>query len=176
MKIEIRIAGLGGQGVVLAGHILGKAAAYDGKNVVQTQSYGAEARGSMAKSEVQISSEKIGSIAVTKCDVLIVMNQEALDKYLRDLKDEGTLIIDSTTVKPSELQGKLSMFRIPATESAERIFGAKVYANMLMLGALANVARVVSDSSVERAIRETTEKETANINVQAYRKGKELVQ
>jgi 2-oxoglutarate ferredoxin oxidoreductase subunit gamma len=176
LKIEIRIAGLGGQGVVLAGHILGKAAAYEGKNVVQAQGYGAEARGSMAKSEVKISSEKIGSLAVTKCDLLIVMNQEALDKYLKDLKKEGTLIIDSSTVRPPKLQGKARVFRIPATEKAESIFGAKVYANMLMLGALTNVARVVSDSSMEKAIRDTTDRETANINVRAYRKGKELVQ
>ena len=176
MKIEIRIAGLGGQGVVLAGHILGKAAAYDGKQVVQTQSYGAEARGSMAKSEVKISDQEIGFPAVTKCDLLIVMNQEALDKYLADLKTGGTLIVDSTTVKPSNLQGKARAFRIAATENAERIFGAKVYANMLMLGALAKVAEVVSDISMERAIRDTAEKRTADINVQAYRKGKELVQ
>jgi 2-oxoglutarate ferredoxin oxidoreductase subunit gamma len=176
LKTEIRIAGLGGQGVVLAGQILGKAATYDEKNAVQTQSYGAEARGSMAKSEVKISDGKIGFPAVTKCDVLIVMNQEALDKHLKDLKPGGTLIIDSTTVEPPELRGKTRIFRIPATESAEKIFGAKVYANMLMLGALAKVARIISDGSMQRAIRDTTEKKTANINVQAYRKGKELVQ
>jgi 2-oxoglutarate ferredoxin oxidoreductase subunit gamma len=176
LKIEIRIGGLGGQGVILAGHILGKAAAYDERNAVQTQSYGAEARGSITKSEVKISNKKIGFPAITKCDVLIVMNQEALDKYLIDLKTDGTLIIDSTTVKPPKLQGKARLFRIAATENAERIFGAKVYANMLMLGALAKVTRVVSDSSLEKAIRDTTEKKTASINVKAYRKGKELVQ
>jgi len=176
LRTEIRIAGLGGQGVVLAGHILGRAAAYDKKNAVQTQSYGAEARGSMAKSEVKISDEKIGFPTVTKCDILIAMNQEALDKYLKDLKIGGKLIIDSTTVKTPELRVKARLFRIPATESAEKIFGAKVYANMLMLGALTKVARVASDGSMEKAIRDTTEKQTSNINVQAYRKGKELVQ
>jgi 2-oxoglutarate ferredoxin oxidoreductase subunit gamma len=175
LKTEIRIAGLGGQGIILAGQILGKAATYDGKNVVQTQSYGAEARGSMTKSEVKISNEKIGYPAVTECDILIVMNQKALDKYLKDLKTGGTLIIDSTAVEPSEL-GKARMFRIPATESSEKIFGARVYANMLMLGALTKAAKIVSDDSMEKAIRDTTEKKTANMNIQAYRKGKELVQ
>ncbi len=73
----MRISGLGGQGVVLAGQILGRAAVYDGKNVVQTQSYGAEARGSTAKSEIIISDGKIGFPMVRKCDVLVAMNQEA---------------------------------------------------------------------------------------------------
>ena len=174
MKTEIRIAGLGGQGVVLAGHILGKAATYDGKKAVQTQSYGAEARGSMAKSEVIVSDQKIGFPMVTRCDILVVMSQEALDKHLKDLREDGTLIIDSTNVKQPEK--KVKLFRIHATENAEKTFGTKVYANMLMLGALAKVARVVSDDSMEKAIEDTVEKKTVSMNIQAYRKGKELVQ
>jgi 2-oxoglutarate ferredoxin oxidoreductase subunit gamma len=174
LKIEIRIVGLGGQGVVLAGQVLGKAAAYEGKHVVQTQSYGAEARGSMTKSEVIISDQKIGFPEVTKCDILMVMNQKALDSDLRDLKAEGTLIVDSTTVKTPKEQAKV--FSVPATETAEKIFGAKVYANMVMLGALSRVAGVVISSLVEKAIEETTDKETAGTNIQAYRKGRELVQ
>jgi 2-oxoglutarate ferredoxin oxidoreductase subunit gamma len=174
LKTEIRIAGSGGQGVVLAGHILGKAAAYDGKKAVQTQSYGAEARGSMAKSEVIISDREIGFPMVTRCDILITMNQEALDRHLKDLKDDGILVIDSTNVKQPER--KMKVFKVPATETAEKIFGTKVCANMFMLGALAKVTRVVSDVSLEKAIGDTMEKQTANMNVQAYRKGKELVQ
>jgi len=174
LKTEIRIAGSGGQGVVLAGHILGKAAAYDGKKAVQTQSYGAEARGSMAKSEVIISDRQIGFPVVTRCDMLITMNQEALDRHLKDLKDDGILVIDSTNVKQPE--SKMKLFKVTATETAEKTFGTKVCANMFMLGALAKVTRVVSDASLEKAIGDTVEKQTANMNVQAYRKGKELVQ
>jgi len=85
-RVEVRICGLGGQGVVLAGQILGKAAVYDGWNVVQTQSYGAEARGTTAKSEVIISDGPIGFPMVRKCDILIAMSQEALDKNVKDLK------------------------------------------------------------------------------------------
>ena len=174
MKIEIRIAGLGGQGVVLAGHILGKAVAYDGKKAVQTQSYGAEARGSMAKSEVIVSDQKIGFPMVTRCDILVAMSQEALDKYLNDLREDGTLIIDSTNVKQPEK--KVKLFRIHATENAEKTFGTKVYANMLMLGALARVTKVVSDDSMKRAISDTMEKKTASMNIRAYVEGRELVQ
>ncbi len=93
-KTEIRIAGLGGQGVVLAGHILGKAAVNDGLQVVQTQSYGAEARGSAAKSEIILSSGKIGFPMVRKSDVLVAMNQTALDRHLKDLRADGVLIMD----------------------------------------------------------------------------------
>ena len=91
-KTEIRIGGSGGQGVVLAAQILGKAAILDGKNALQTQAYGAEARGSLSKSEVIVSDGKIGFPAVRRPDILIAMNQEALDKLLKDLKDDGTLI------------------------------------------------------------------------------------
>jgi 2-oxoglutarate ferredoxin oxidoreductase subunit gamma len=174
LKTEIRIAGLGGQGVVLAGHILGKAAVYDGKNAVQTQSYGAEARGSIAKSEVIISDQKISFPEVTKCDILVTMNQEALDKYSKNLKEDGVLVIDSTYVKLAEIRARV--FKIPATENAEKTFGTKVYANMLMLGALARATNIVSDNAIEKAIEDTVEKKSAKMDIQAYKKGKDLVQ
>lgn len=90
-KIEIRIGGRGGQGVVLAGQILGRAAVYDGKNSVQTQSYGAEARGSATKSEVIIFDSKIHFPFVRKCDLLIAMDQRAVKENIKDLKENGML-------------------------------------------------------------------------------------
>jgi len=172
-KIEVRISGLGGQGVVLAGQILGRAAVYNGKNVVQTQSYGAEARGSAAKSEVIISGSKIGFPAVRRCDVLIAMNQEALDRHLKNLKDKGVLIVDSTYVKKiPEIKAKI--FKIPATEQAEKTFGAKIYANILMLGALTRVTNIVSEDAIEKAIEDTVAEKAAGINKKAYKKGEEL--
>jgi 2-oxoglutarate ferredoxin oxidoreductase subunit gamma len=174
-KVEVRISGLGGQGVVLAGQILGRAAVYDGKNVVQTQSYGAEARGSIAKSEVIISDAKIGFPMVRKCDILVAMNQEALDRHLKDLKEDGVLIVDSTYVKKiPETMAK--MFKVPATERAEKAFGDKIYANMLMLGALTKATNIVGEKSIKKAIQDAVAKNTANINKEAYDKGKELVQ
>jgi 2-oxoglutarate ferredoxin oxidoreductase subunit gamma len=82
-RTELRICGFGGQGVVLAGQVLGRAAVYDGWNVVQTQSYGAEARGTTAKSEVIISNSRIGFPAVRRCDILVAMDQEALDVNIK---------------------------------------------------------------------------------------------
>jgi 2-oxoglutarate ferredoxin oxidoreductase subunit gamma len=173
-KTEVRISGLGGQGVVLAGQILGRAAVCDGKNAVQTQSYGAEARGSIAKSDVIISDGKIGFPAIRKCDVLVAMNQESLDKYLKDLKEDGVLLVDSTYVKKIP-EKKVRLFKISATEKAERVFESKMYANMLMLGALTKIINILSEKAMEKAIEDTVAKRVIDINKQVYKKGKEFI-
>ena len=169
-KAEVRISGLGGQGVVLAGQILGRAAVYDGKNAVQTQSYGAEARGSAAKSEVIISDDKIGFPAVRKCDILIAMSQTAVDKHLKDLKKDGTLIVDSSNVKNIP-EVKAGIYKVPATKTAEATFGAKIYANMIMLGALTKITKIVSEKAFVKAIKDTVPAKTVKIDVRAYEKG-----
>jgi 2-oxoglutarate ferredoxin oxidoreductase subunit gamma len=173
-RVEVRISGLGGQGVVLAGQILGRAAVYDGKNAVQTQSYGAEARGGMAKSEVVISDESVGFPAVRKCDVLIAMNQESLDKYLKDLKEDGLLMVDSLYVKQIP-EVKAKTLKVSSTETAEKTFGTKMYANILMLGALTKTAKLIKESAMEKAIEDTVAKKDVEMNKQAYRKGRDLV-
>ncbi len=174
MKIEVRISGLGGQGVILAGQILGKAAVYEGKNAVQTQSYGAEARGSIAKSDVIISDSKIGFPAVRKNDILVAMSQQALEKHLKDLKEDGVLLVDNTYVKKIP-ETKAKVFQIPATENAENVFGAKMYANMIMLGALAKVISIISEKAMENAIEATVTKRLVDVNKQAYKHGIKLI-
>lgn len=169
-KIEIRISGLGGQGVVLAGQILGRAAVYDGKNAVQTQSYGAEARGSAAKSEVIISDAKIGFPSARKYDILIAMSQTAVDKHLKDLKENGVLIVDSSMVQKIP-ETKAKIFKIQASEIAEKTFGAKIYGNMVMLGALTGLTKAVSKESVIKAIKETVSVKTVKTNLNAFEKG-----
>jgi len=173
-KIEVRISGLGGQGIVLAGQILGRAAVYSGKNAVQTQSYGAEARGSAAKSEVIISEGKIDFPMVRKCDILIVMSQEAVDKNTRDLKEDGILLVDSSTVeKVPEISARI--VNIPATQTAEKFTREKLYANMVMLGALTKLTNIVDHKSMEKAIIDTVPKRAMDLNMLAYEKGRELV-
>lgn len=172
MKTEVRICGLGGQGVVLAGQILGKAAAYDGKSVVQTQTYGAEARGSAAKSEVIISDDRIGFPMVRKCDVLIALSQEAVDKNIIDLKDNGKLLIDISVVEDVP-ETRATVHRILATQIAEKSSGDKLYANMVMLGALTLLTGIVSVDSMNRAIADTVSAKAKTANLQAFRKGLE---
>src|SRR5512137_2702646 len=150
-KTEIRIGGSGGQGVVLAAQILGKAAVLDGKNALQTQAYGAEARGSLAKSEVIVSDGNSGFPAVRRPDILGAMNQEALDKLLKDLKNDGTLIMDITSVSTMpETKAKVHMLTL--TETAKKEFGEAMYANMVMLGAFTKIKRLVSEQSMEETI------------------------
>lgn len=170
-QVEIRITGLGGQGVVLAGEILGRAAVYDGKEVVETASYGAEARGSAAKSEVIISDEKIGYPKVRKCDVLVTMSQSALDKNIGDLKENGILIVDRGVVEKVLSNVKAKVFEIAATKTAETELKSKMYANVVMLGALVKTSKVVSEKAVEQAIADSVPEETKDKNIEGFRKG-----
>ncbi len=156
--------------MVLAGQILGKAAVIDGKNAVQTQTYGAEARGSATKSEVIISDDKIGFPLVRKCDILIAMNQEAVDKNIADLKENGTMLVDSSNVT-SMPETKATVVRIPATQIAEKSCGEKLYANMVMLGALTKATKVVSEKSMEKAIESSVPKKATATNLLAFEKG-----
>jgi 2-oxoglutarate ferredoxin oxidoreductase subunit gamma len=169
-KIEIRIGGSGGQGVVLAAQIIGKAAILDGKNAAQTQTYGAEARGSLAVSEVIISNSKIGFPSVRKLDILVAMTQEALDKLLKDLKETGTLMVDDTNVTTIP-ETKARVHKMPFTETARKTFGEAIYANMVMLGTLVKITKIVSAQSMERAIKENVSKKTTDTNIKAFRKG-----
>lgn len=173
-RIEIRIAGLGGQGVVLAGQILGRAAVYDGKKVVQSQSYGAEARGSAAKSEVVISDEKIGFPIVRKCDVLVAMNQTAFDKNKKDIKDGGILIAEED-VKIEEDDVKARIFQVPVTKTAEGALKSKMYANVVMLGALTKITAVVTNEAMEKAIADSVPTEATQGDINAFRLGLQLI-
>lgn len=172
-RTEIRIGGSGGQGIVLAAQILGKAAALEGKQVLQTQAYGAEARGSLAKSEVIISENKIGFPAVRKCDVLVAMAQEALDQLLSDLEETGILIVDSTNVMTIP-ETKAEVYRIPITQTAKEAFGVAIQANMVMLGVLIRITGLIGQNAVEIAIKETVSEKTLKINMEAFRKGLQL--
>ncbi len=172
-RIEIRICGLGGQGVVLAGQILGLAAVNDGKNAVQTQSYGAEARGSAAKSEVIISDGKIGYPMVRKCDILVTMSQSALDTHLEDLKENGILLVDEDMVKIVR-ETKATIFRFPITTSSENLLKSKIYANVIMLGILVRIGQIVSKEAMVKAIETVFKADNTKANLEAFRIGYDL--
>ncbi len=169
-RAEIRISGLGGQGVIMAGQVLGRAAVYSGKNAVQTQSYGAEARGSAAKSEVVISDGRIGFPGVSKCDILVIMNQTALDENFEDLRDYGFLLVDSSHIENLP-KTKAKVFKIPATEIAKREFSAAIYANMIMLGALIKITKLTKKDAMEKAVMESVPGKTVKENLNALKKG-----
>jgi len=169
-SVEVRICGLGGQGVLLAGQILGRAAVYDGKNVVQTQSYGAEARGSAAKSEVIISDQKIGYPMVRKCDILVAMSQSAINAHIKDLKENATLLVDKDLVNHiPEIKAKV--YNLPTTKVAETQLRSKMYANVVMLGALTEITKIVSKEAMKKAITTIVRADTIKPNLCAFEEG-----
>jgi 2-oxoglutarate ferredoxin oxidoreductase subunit gamma len=173
-RIEIRISGFGGQGVVLAGEILGKAAAYEGKHVVQTQSYGAEARGSTARSEVIISDRKIDFPKVRKYDILVAMSQNAVEAHLKALKEKGVLIVDKDKVEHLP-ETKAKVFKIPATKTAAKLLKSRLYANVIMLGALTRITGIVKEEAVEKAITDSVPETAREANTRGFREGLKLV-
>jgi 2-oxoglutarate ferredoxin oxidoreductase subunit gamma len=173
-RIEIRLAGFGGQGIVLAGLLLARAAVlYDGKKAVHSQSYGAEARGGACKSEVVISEGRIDYPLVTMPDALLAMSQQAFDKYSRDLKPGGTLLVDSDLIHEGQMGSGIRFFKMPATKIAEGL-GNRIVATMVALGALVELTGAVSRGAMEASVRDGVPKGTEEINLLALREGFEF--
>jgi 2-oxoglutarate ferredoxin oxidoreductase subunit gamma len=180
MRREIQFCGFGGQGIILAGYITGKAAAlYDHCYATLTQSYGPESRGGACATEVVVSDEEIDYPKATQPEVIAAMSQEAYETYAHHLQESGTLIIDEDLVTPSEsrLSATTTFLTIPATRYAERL-GRKIVANMVMLGFLTAVTDIVSAEAMRQAIASTVPKGTEDLNLKAfeegYRNGKEV--
>ncbi len=143
--------------------------------MVQTQSYGAEARGSAAKSEVIISDEPIRFPKVRKCDILVAMSQTALNKHLNDLKEDGVLLVDEDMVKEiPELKAKI--FWVSATGKAEAELKRRIYANAVMLGALTEATRIVSRKAMEDAFRDSIHEEMLEENLRGFQLGLQLTE
>jgi len=171
-RYEIRIAGFGGQGVVTIGRILGEAfAVYEGKNCVNTQSYGPESRGGACKSEVVVSDGKIHYPNVRKADVLIALSQVALETYIADLKEGGILLFDPNSVKDVPDQNKYHAYSVPTMEIAFNAGGVK-FQNAVALGALYPfLAHIVNESSLIGAISRNVPPDTVDINLEAFKRG-----
>ena len=161
-RTEIRLAGEGGQGMILAGIILAEAAAiYDGKNAIQTQDYGPEARGGASKAEVIIGEGELDYPKVISADVLVVMSQEACDKYASALKKNGLLIVDEEKV------GRVPTTRAikaPITKRALEITGRTITANVVALGVLVGLTQIVSREAIEKAVLARAPQGTEDMN------------
>ena len=166
---EIRLAGEGGQGMILAGIILADAAAiYDNKNATQTQSYGPEARGGASKAEVVIDQGEIDHPEVILADVLVAMSQEACDKYAGNLKKDGILIVDQERVGrvPSN-----RAIKVPITRLAQESSGKSITANVVALGVLVGLTGVVSRQAITQAVAARAPKGTEDMNQAALSAG-----
>ena len=179
-RYEIRLSGSGGQGLILAGKILAEAVAiYDGRNAVQTQSYGPEARGGASKAEVVISDEEIHYPKAVELDLLLSLTQVSCNKYVSDLKDDGILIIDAQAVTEIP-EGTYTIYRAPIGDIAVGEIGKAVVTNIVALGILTRISGVATEEAVRKAILARVPKGTEEINMKAFdaglRTGQELIE
>ncbi len=170
-RYEIRLSGAGGQGLILAGVILAEAAAiYDGKNAVQTQSYGPEARGGASRSDVVISNEEIYYPKTMKLDLLLALTKEAYESYRKSLKEGGLLIIDSWEFKK---QPEKAVF-LPMLSEAREALQKPMVANIISLGVIAELTGIVTKESLMKAVLKRVPKGTEEVNKKALQLGFEL--
>jgi 2-oxoglutarate ferredoxin oxidoreductase subunit gamma len=169
-RFEVRLAGTGGQGMILAGIILAEAAAIGaGRQVAQTQSYGPEARGGASKAEVIIADGEIDYPKVIEADLLLAMSQEACDRYGRDVDPEGWLIIDADLVK--RVPPHPRVVRVPITRIAEEEIGRRITANIVGLGVLVGLTGIVPNQALVQAVERRAPPGTKEINLQALEIG-----
>jgi len=170
-RYEIRLSGEGGQGLVLAGKILAEAAAvYDELNATQSQSYGPEARGGASRSEVIISDEDIDYPKAVNIDLLLALTQESCDRYNSDLKKDGIILVDSEAVTRVP-EGSFRVIKVPIIQLAREKAGRALVANIVALGLIAGISRIVSEKSLLTAIEARVPKGTEELNLKAFAVG-----
>jgi 2-oxoglutarate ferredoxin oxidoreductase subunit gamma len=170
---ELRVAGFGGQGVILAAMIIGKAASVieDGYATL-TQSFGPEARGSACSAQVILSSEPVLYPYITRPDIVIAMSQDAYTRFAPELKPNGVLLIEKDLVRISELSGSPKIFGIPATRLAEEI-GRRLVLNIVMVGFFGAVTGLISPDALRRAVMDSVPPGTEKLNLRAFDSGYE---
>lgn len=169
-RVEIVVGGLGGQGVIMAGILLGTAATvFANLRAVQTQAYSSEQRGGMAKAEVIISKERIVNPKVRAADYLIALADDAIRRHLGSLKEGGRVIADSNLVTIPESH-KDRALQVPATAVAEAL-GSGIAANLVLLGVFLKNTRLMPVEAMEKAIQMSGTSKAQEINLNAFRKG-----
>jgi 2-oxoglutarate ferredoxin oxidoreductase subunit beta len=171
---RIRLAGAGGQGVVLAGLLLAEAAVASGRNATQTQVYGPESRGGASKSEVIISDGEITYPYADRVDLLLALTQEAHDRYVGQLETAGLLLFDDGLVRPAAGNG-VTRHGLPITATAMRVLGTAIGANLVALGALVELFGAVPIKALEHAVAVRRPGGSAERGIAALRAGRELV-
>ena len=167
---EIVIGGLGGQGIVLAGYIMGKAAAlFDRKNATHTQDYGPEARGGACRTQVVISDSPISYPYIDHPSVLAVMSQGAYNTYSPAMRPDTLLLVDEDLVKLKKSKNT-RLFAVPATRIAQEL-GRTAVANIVMLGFITAITKVVSKDAMKKAVLESVPKGTEELNMKAFDRG-----
>ena len=173
-RFEIRLSGAGGQGMILAGIIIAEAALHeDGLNVTQTQSYGPESRGGASRAEIVLSTDIIDFPKVIKPDILVSLTQEAYDKYNKDVKKEGIIIVDDS-IETDEKEVKT--YKLPIFDKAINEVEMKLTANIMVLGILDKLLPQIRTSSLRKAVKKRVPENTTAVNMKAFAVGQELAE
>lgn len=169
---EIRLAGSGGQGVILATVILAEAALISGKYTAQSQAYGPEARGGYCKAEVLVSDQPIGFTKVLNPTFLMTLTQQSLDHYSDAVDENCTLLIDSSLIPDKQIKAKI--LSLPILETAKETVGRLQTANIVAVGAINELLHITDDASMEKAVLMHVPKGTEKVNVKALEEGRKL--
>lgn len=176
MRQAIILSGAGGQGLILAGAIVAEAAGvFEGKEVVQTQSYGIQARGGASQSSVIISNERIKYPEVLEPDILLCLSQEAYQRYEPALREGGVLILDQDLVSPDRERRDIQTFALPFTAEAEKM-ERRILANVIALGALAAITGAVTVESLAQALPRRLPERNVPQALEALKLGKTMVE
>jgi 2-oxoglutarate ferredoxin oxidoreductase subunit gamma len=168
---EIRVAGFGGQGVIMAAIVIGKAASiYEGGYATMTQNFGPEARGGACSAQVITSSEPVLYPYVTRPDILVVMSQEAYMKFAPELKTNGMLIVEQDLVRISNVPTGTRVYSCPATRIAEEL-GKKMVLNIVMVGFFAAVSKVLTPEALRSAVLDSVPPAFKELNEKAFNAG-----
>jgi 2-oxoglutarate ferredoxin oxidoreductase subunit gamma len=168
---ELRIAGFGGQGVILSAIVIGKAASiYQGAYATMTQNFGPEARGGACSAQLLLSDQPILYPYVTKPDIMVVMSQEAYTRFAPELKEGGTLIVEQDLVRVTELPRQTKVYSCPATRLAEEL-GKRMVLNSVMVGFFTAVTQLLEPEAVRKAVADSVPSTFQELNLKAFEKG-----
>ncbi|WP_052465379.1 2-oxoacid:acceptor oxidoreductase family protein [Thermotoga profunda] len=171
--LSVRVAGIGGQGNILAGKLLAQAAVFDGKHVVQTQLYGAQVRGGISHCDIIICDDWIDFPEASQFDVMYIMHLDALKAYQKLLRPNGVILMDSTFVEtlPQSFHRTRKVLMIPLEKLAIEKFGTPMVSNMIGLGALVKSTQIVTIDSLIKSVHELISEKYTKLNIEAINYG-----
>lgn len=170
---EIRLAGFGGQGVILSAIVLGKAASiYQGGFATMTQNFGPEARGGACSAQLILSDSPVLYPYVTRPDIMVILSQEAYVRFGSEVKEGGILIVEQDLVRVSDLSNSVQVYSIPATRIAEEL-GKRMVLNSVMVGFFTAVTKLLDADAVRKAVADSVPPSSRELNLKAFEKGLE---
>jgi len=168
---ELRVAGFGGQGVILSAIVLGRAASiHQGAFATMTQSFGPEARGGACSAQLILSGTPVLYPYVCRPDILVVLSQEAYTRFVPELKDGGTLIVEQDLVRVDDLKPNTKVYSIPATRLAEKL-GKRMVLNSVMVGFFTAVTQLLEKDAVHKAVADSVPSAFRDLNLKAFEQG-----